>query len=96
MIWTKRDFLLFFENLSRILWSMFANRTPVMKPEFVLRVDSGKETTFGISQASGLWYRVFPSNLREITYIQSLPKNIKVLTPANGDGVLVRADSLPI
>lgn len=75
---------------------MFADRTPIMSPEFIQRVDKGREPTFGTSKADGLWYRVFPSTLKEIAYIQTLPKNIRVLAPAVGDGVLVRADSLPI
>jgi hypothetical protein len=75
---------------------MFADRTPVMSPEFILRTDNGAEPSFGISKADGLWYRVIPTNLKEIVYIQSLPKNIKLLTPAEGHGVLVRADSLPV
>lgn len=74
---------------------MFADRTPVMSPEFILRNDEGNEPSFGTSKAEGLWYRVIPSTLKEIQYIQFLPKNIKVLTPAKGHGVLIRADSLP-
>lgn len=75
---------------------MFADRTPVMSPEFILRIDTGKEPTFSTSVAEGLWYRVLPSTYKEICFIQALPKNIKVLTPAHSDGVLIRADAMPI
>jgi hypothetical protein len=92
----NNHFLLSFGNYLRILCRMFADRTPVMSPEFILRIDTGGEPSFGTSKADGLWYRVFPKTMKEIVYIQSLPKNIKLLTPAKGDGVLVRADSLPI
>jgi len=75
---------------------MFVNRTPVVSPEFILRNDEGNEASFGTSKADGLWYRVIPVNMKEIQYIQCLPKNIKLLTPARGHGVLIRADALPI
>lgn len=75
---------------------MFAIRYPEMNPTFLLRVEKGSDFSFEASRAEGLWYRVFPSNIKEIHYLQMLIKNIHILAPAEGGGVLVRADSLPI
>jgi len=92
----NNEFILVSLFFTSIFHHMFANRAPVMSPEFILRNDDGREPSFGTSKAEGLWYRVIPENMREVRYIQCLPKNIKLLTPASGHGVLIRADSLPI
>jgi hypothetical protein len=73
---------------------MFPNRIPEVGPRFITRIDEGADFRFSVSKAGGLWYRVNPSNAREVLYLQSLPSGIRVLVPAEGDGLLVRADSI--
>lgn len=73
---------------------MFPNRIPEVGPRFITRIDEGSEFRFSVSTAGGLWYRVNPSTAREVFYLQALPKGIRVLVPAEGDGLLVRADSI--
>ena len=75
---------------------MFKDREAEMSPKFVQRVDRGEDFHFITQQADGLWFRVRPSTRREVLYIQTLPKNVRVLIPASGDGLLVRGDSIPM
>lgn len=66
-----------------------------MGPEFITRIDQANgEFSFSTQKASGLWYRVIPDTAREVLYLQMLPKGVKVLVPASGDGLLVRGDSI--
>jgi len=74
---------------------MFKNRQPEMNPQFITRVDDGSDFRFPVDEADGLWYRVIPETAKEVFYLQSLPKGIRVLVPAEGDGLLVRGDSIP-
>ena len=74
---------------------MFKNRQPEMNPQFITRVDDGADFRFPVEEADGLWYRVIPETAKEVFYLQSLPKGIRVLVPAEGDGLLVRGDSIP-
>lgn len=74
---------------------MFKRSTPEMGPEFITRIDGNGDFRFSTQKASGLWYRVIPHTAKEIMYLQSLPKNVKVLVPAHGDGLLVRGDAIP-
>jgi hypothetical protein len=75
---------------------VFANRIPEMSPRFLTRVDKGNDFIFEENAADGLWYRVIPQTAKEVFFIQFLPKGRLVLTPAKGDGILVRADAMPI
>jgi hypothetical protein len=74
---------------------MFQEREPEVGPKFITRIDVGTDFRFPVDTADGLWYRVKPSTAREVFYLQSLPKGIRVLVPAEGDGLLVRGDSIP-
>ena len=67
-----------------------------MSPKFITRVDEGSDFRFPVDTADGLWYRVIPETAREVFYLQTLPKGIRSLVPESGDGLLVRADSLPL
>jgi hypothetical protein len=75
---------------------MFKNRQPEMDPKFITRVDEGADFRFPVDTADGLWYRVIPETAREVFYLQTLPKGVRVLVPADGDGLLVRGDSIPV
>lgn len=66
-----------------------------MSPKFITRIEGNGDFRFSTQKASGLWYRVIPHTAKEIMYLQSLPKNVKVLVPEHGDGLLVRGDSVP-
>jgi len=75
---------------------MFKRQTPEIGPEFLVRTDlPNGEIKFVTQKTAGLWYRVIPHTAREVFYLQMLPKNVKVLVPAKGDGVFVRGDSIP-
>jgi hypothetical protein len=76
--------------------AMFNDREPEVGPKFITRIDHGADFRFPVDTADGLWYRVKPSTAREVFYLQSLPKGIRVLVPAEGDGLLVRGDSIPV
>lgn len=75
---------------------MFTNRKPEMNPLFLRRHDNGNQFHYTAQHADGLWYRVIPNTAREVFYVQSLPKGIRMLVPAEGDGLLIRADSIPV
>lgn len=76
---------------------MFKRQTPEIGPEFITRIDEANgEFRFSTQKADGLWYRVIPHTAREVFYLQMLPKGVKVLVPANGDGLLVRGDSVNV
>lgn len=75
---------------------VFSNRQPEIDPRFLTRVDMGNDFCFSVRRADGLWYRVIPETAREVFYLQSLPKGIRLLVPEDGDGLLIRADSIPV
>ena len=75
---------------------MFEDREPEVGARFITRVDEGADFRFPVDTADGLWYRVRPSTAREVFYLQSLPKGIRVLVPAEGDVLLIRGDSIPV
>jgi len=75
---------------------MFEDREPEVGARFITRVDEGADFRFPVDTADGLCYRVRPSTAREVFYLQSLPKGIRVLVPAEGDGLLIRGDSIPV
>ncbi len=75
---------------------MFEDREPEVGARFITRVDEGSDFRFPVDTADGLWYRVRASTAREVFYLQSLPKGIRVLVPAEGDGLLIRGDSIPV
>jgi len=74
---------------------MFADREPEINPRFITRVGDGADIKFPASNADGLWYRVKPCCAREVFFIQMLTKGIHTLVPESGDGILIRADSIP-
>lgn len=69
-----------------------------MSPTFIYKemCDGGEDFRMKESIAEGLWYRVFPNCWKEIAYLQMLIKGVQILAPAKGNGVLVRADAMPL
>jgi len=70
---------------------VFKKRYPEDNPLFIRRVNEGSDFSFETVKAVGSWFRVFPSNMREIRFLQMLPTHVHVLAPAEGDGLLVKA-----
>lgn len=73
---------------------MFLYRHPERSPFFIKRRDIGSDFHFDVKKAEGLWFRVYPQNMKEIRFAQTLEKNYTILAPAFGDGILIRADLL--
>lgn len=73
---------------------MFKNRRPEYGPLYIERRDRGNEFFYDTKKAEGLWYRVIPETAKEIFYVQFLHKGTSKLVPAEGDGILIRADAL--
>jgi len=68
---------------------LFKNKELVHNPKVILRNKDDKDVSFVTKQLEGAFYRVIPSNAREILFLQGLKKNIFVYTPASGDGLIV-------
>ena len=68
---------------------LFKNKELVHNPKVILRNKDDKDVSFVTKQLEGAFYRVVPSNAREILFLQGLKKNIFVYTPASGDGLIV-------
>ena len=71
---------------------MFPERELVSNPRVTIRVElPPKDFYFTSDKLVGDYYRVFPSNGREVFFIQMLGKNIDVYLPDSGGGLLIRS-----
>jgi hypothetical protein len=71
--------------------TLFRNKELIRDPKVLIRVQGkgGNDFTFITKQLEGAFYRVTPSNMKEIAFIQSLKKNVFVYVPAEGDGLII-------
>ena len=74
---------------------MFEDRVELNNPTVVIReyVDE-KEFTFLFEKRVGKYYLVIPNSAREVFYIQMLLKNVDVLVPQEGDGLILSAKAV--
>ena len=70
---------------------LFPDRILVKNPSVIIRREDPKKDDFYFEtrQLSGLYYRVIPSNGKEVFFLQGLPKNVFVYVPAEGTGLIL-------
>jgi hypothetical protein len=69
---------------------LFENKELVHDPKVLIRKASKTDdVSFDIKELEGPYYRVFPTNMKEILFLKGLKKNIFVYTPASGDGLII-------
>ena len=71
---------------------MFEDREEVNNPTVMIRKElDAKEFIYISEKRVGKFYRVIPNSAREVFYIQMLLKNVDMLVPQEGDGMLMSA-----
>ena len=74
---------------------MFRERLRVNNPTVIIRKDlPNKDFQFISEKRVGTFYLVIPRTAREVFYIQMLIKNVDVMVPAEGDGLILTCDSV--
>ncbi len=75
---------------------MFSQRQPLVDPLVLRRKDLGENRfTYRVTQVKGRFYRVIPSSWREVFFAQTLIKGESLEVSPDGDGFLIREDSMP-
>jgi hypothetical protein len=71
--------------------NLFIDRKLVKNPKVLIRKDDPRKNDFHfeVKKLTGLFYRVNPSNAKEVFFIQALPKNVFVYVPEEGDGLIL-------
>ena len=73
-----------------MIHQMFQERSRVNNPTVMIRYDlPNKDYQFKPEKRVGSFYRVIPRTAKEIFYIQMLVKNIDVMIPSEGDGLIL-------
>ena len=71
---------------------MFEDREEINNPTVMIRKElDAKEFIYISEKRVGKFYRVIPNSAREVFYIQMLLKNVDMLVPQEGDGMLISA-----
>lgn len=71
---------------------MFEDREEINNPTVMIRKElDAKEFIYISEKRVGKFYRVIPNSAREVFYIQMLLKNVDMLVPQEGDGMLMSA-----
>jgi hypothetical protein len=76
---------------------LLLKRNPETNPSIIKQIGSNLQGDCFVDDVKeGKFYRVYPSNLNDIKFLQSLEKYIDVYPPAigNGDGVFIKASLL--
>lgn len=74
---------------------MFRDRLKVNDPTVVIRKDlPNKDFQFLTEKRLGPFYLVIPRTAREVFYIQMLVKNVDVMIPVEGDGLIISCKSI--
>jgi hypothetical protein len=73
--------------------NLFKRKTQELNP-LVLRRHNVPPNDFKFEEVplKGLFYRVIPETAREVFFLQTLNKGSTIYAPADGDGLIVRAD----
>ena len=71
--------------------TLFRDKEVIHNPKVIIRKDDPlkDDFTFSIKQLEGAFYRVIPSTAKEVFFLQSLPKNVFIYAPAEGDGLII-------
>lgn len=73
-----------------MIHQMFQGRLRVNNPTVMIRHDlPNKDFRFKAEKRVGSFYLVIPKTAREIFYIQMLIKNVDVMIPSEGDGLIL-------
>jgi len=77
--------------------TLFKKRVVENNPKVLLRKDDPvrNDFTFKVQERVGKFYRVIPVNAKEVFYLRSLQKGYDYFTPAEGDGLILSAHSIP-
>ena len=74
---------------------MFEYRQGVDDPTVMIRKDLDAKVFVYISEKrEGKFYRIIPNSAKEVFYIQMLLKNVDVLVPQDGDGLIISANAV--
>jgi hypothetical protein len=69
---------------------MFHDRVRVNNPSVVIRKNlPNDDFQFVVEKRVGTFYLVIPQTAKEIFYIQMLVKNVDVMIPVEGDGLIL-------
>ena len=73
------------------------NRALEKNPKVLFRHDDPVRNyfTFKVQERVGKFYRVIPSNAKDVAYIRSLQKGYYFFAPAEGNGLIVSAHAIP-
>ena len=73
------------------------NRALEKNPKVLFRQDDPvrNDFTFKVQEWVGKFYRVIPSNAKDVAYIRSLQKGYDFFAPAEGNGLIVSAHAIP-
>jgi hypothetical protein len=75
---------------------MYPQRELLKDPLVLWRKDLGENKfTYRVTLAKGLYFRVVPSTWKEILFIQMLIKGDTLEVPAEGNGLLIKAEAIP-
>tara|TARA_R100001440_G_scaffold24346_6_gene39722 strand:+ start:5263 stop:5496 length:234 start_codon:yes stop_codon:yes gene_type:complete len=71
--------------------TLFKSKELVHNPKVLIREDKATKNdfTFKVKELDGAFYRVIPSNAREVAFLQGLKKNVFVYSPAEGNGLII-------
>jgi|TARA_R110000851_G_scaffold68214_3_gene153545 hypothetical protein len=71
--------------------TLFRNKELISDPKVIIRKEDYQKNDFyfTIKQLEGAFYRVNPSNAKEVFFLQALPKNVFVYAPAEGNGLII-------
>ena len=77
---------------------LFQERVVENNPKVLLRQDNPvkNEFTFKMQERVGKFYRVIPTNAKEVLYLRALQKGYDYFAPAEGDGLIVSAHAIPV
>ena len=71
--------------------TLFRNKELIHNPKVIIRKEDYPKNDFYfiIKKLEGPFYRVNPSNAKEVFFLQALPKNVFVFAPAEGNGLII-------
>ena len=76
---------------------MFTLREKTINPHVVTLATQkiGSEVSYTTKEKRGVFYRVIPSNAREVFYIANLETGVDSFAPSEGDGVYIAERCMP-
>jgi|TARA_R110002051_G_scaffold51203_3_gene98296 hypothetical protein len=77
--------------------NLLKKRLVERNPKILLRRDDPvrDDFSFRVQERVGLFYRVWPTTARDVAYLRALQKGYDYFTPAEGNGLIISAHSIP-